>query len=118
MIKNFLFFLKKLSSADPHVREAALDDIGTLKPSNALELIIPFLSDTNAEVRETAACNLGELQDERAIAPLIQSVRQEKHEKVRFYALNALSSYHSSAILDCLVEEVSRGELSLMRNGD
>lgn len=114
MHKKISDILSQLSNADPLVREAALDDIGTLKPAHALELIVPFLSDTIAEVRETAACNLGEIQDERAIGHLIQSVRQEKHEKVRFYALNALSYYHSSAILDCLVEEVSRGELSLM----
>ncbi|MGB0385112.1 MAG: HEAT repeat domain-containing protein [Ardenticatenaceae bacterium] len=106
--------LAKLQNADPHVRESALDEIGTLKPANALEIIVPFLSDENAEVRETAACNLAEIEDEHAIGYLIQSARQDSARKVRFYALNALSAYHRDDILDCLVDQVSRGDLSIM----
>ena len=50
--------LKHLHSSDPNIRESALDHIGTLNPENALEIIVPFLSDPDSEVRSTAACTL------------------------------------------------------------
>ena len=106
--------LKKLNDPDPHVREFALDKIGTLKPAHALQMILPFLSDESVQVRETAACNLGEIQNQEAIPHLIKIAREDADQKVRFYALNALSAYSSLEILDCLVDEVYRGELSIM----
>lgn len=106
--------LTKLQNSDPDVRETALDEIGTLKPNNALELIVPFLSDENTYVRQTAACNLGEIQDERAICYLIQTACQDTDEMVSYYALNALGAYKSPYILDYLVAEVYRGDLSTM----
>ncbi len=51
--------LEDLKNSDPEIRELAIDKIGTIKPSNALEIILPFLSDSEPEVRGTAACNLG-----------------------------------------------------------
>lgn len=114
MLDQLPELLKKLNDPDPHVREWALDEIGTLKPAHALHIIRPFLSDESAQVRETAACNLGEIQNEQAIPDLIKSAREDREEKVRFYALNALSAYASLDILDFLVHEVYQGELSIM----
>ncbi len=114
MLDQLPDLLKKLDDPDPHVREWALDEIGTLKPVHALHVIRPFLSDESAQVRGTAACNLGEIQNEEAIPDLIKSAGEDSEEKVRFYALNALSAYASLDILDCLVYEVYQGDLSVM----
>lgn len=35
----------ELQNSNPDIRELALDKIGTLKSDNALEIILPFLSD-------------------------------------------------------------------------
>ena len=101
--------LKRLHSPDPNIRESALDQIGTLNPENALEIIVPFLSDPDPEVRSTAACNLGEINNQKAIGHLIQTVRQDANEWVRYHALESLSEYHSPEILACLLDEMYKG---------
>lgn len=106
--------LKQLNDPDPNVRELGLDKIGMLKPAGALQIILPFLSDESAQVRETAACNLGEIQNSQAIPHLIKAAREDVEEKVRFYALNALSAYSSLEILDCLVDAAYQADLSVM----
>lgn len=108
--------LTKLQDPDPEVREFALDEIGTLNPSNALEIICPFLSDEEAEVRASAACNLGEIQNEKAVPHLIRVARQDTDQEVRFQALSALESYHTPEIFNYLIHEAYHGqELRMLR---
>ena len=102
--------LTQLQDSDPEIREAALDEIGTLNPPNALELIEPFLSDKSAQVRATAACNLGDIQNQEAIVYLISAARQDDDAEVRFQALSALAEYHRVDILNALIDEVFHGE--------
>lgn len=108
MSEELSAIVQELKNSDPEIRENALDKIGALKPSNALDIILPFLSDVESEVRGTAACNLGEIGDSRAIPYLIHVARFDSVEKVRADALLALAEYRSSEILDCLVDEVHR----------
>lgn len=77
-----------------------------------LGIILPFLSDVEPEVRGTAACNLGEIKDNRAINYLINTATQDKDEDVRADALSALAEYRSPEILSCLISEVHREKLS------
>lgn len=104
--------LEDLKNSNSEIRELALDKIGTLKPSNSLEIILPFLSDSEPGVRSTAACNLGEIQDNYAIPHLINLVKHDNNEEVRADALSALGEYQSSEILDCLIDEVNREKRS------
>jgi HEAT repeat protein len=101
-----------LQNSNPDIRELALDKIGTLKPHNALEIILPFLSDPNSEVRGTAACNLGDISDSRGVSHLIELFRKDPEEKVRSEALSALENYRDAEILKCLVDEVYREKKS------
>lgn len=94
------------------IRELALDRIGTLKPEGAFEIIQPFLADSDPEVRGTAACNLGDIKDPRAIKPLFESARNDPEEDVRFEALSALENYWDYDILKCLIDEVYRQKKS------
>ena len=103
--------LNLLKSDDPDVRELALDHIGTLKPPNALEIILPFLQDENDEVRGTAACNVGEIHDQRAVGHLIDMLGGEKSRKVRAEILRSLGEYHSSDIFQCLLKECERNDV-------
>lgn len=104
--------IKNLLNSSPNVRANAIDQIGTLNPPQALEMILPFLVDEDSSVRETAAFNLGEIHDDEAIAHLIRVFKEEEDEEVRFYALRALREYRSAEILHCLVEEAYYGQAS------
>lgn len=104
--------MQQLQDPDPNVREAALDQLGTLKPENVLSFILPLLTDPDAEVRETAACNLGEIQDERAIPALLHVAAHDPDEGVRYHALAALANYQHPTILPLLLAEVQREKRS------
>ncbi len=112
MAEEMKAILQNLQDPNAAIREAALDRIGELKPSNAVELIIPFLSDTDPEVRGTAACNLGLIHDNRAIPHLIMAIESDQSEDVRAEALLSLAEYSSPEIADCLVAEVYRKKRS------
>ncbi|MBF2064576.1 MAG: HEAT repeat domain-containing protein [Calothrix sp. C42_A2020_038] len=100
--------LANLQHSNPNIRESALDKIGTLKPDNAFEIILPFLWDTDPEVRATAACNLGEIDDSRSVVHLIDLAENDPEEKVRSEALSALDNFRATEILMCLINEVHR----------
>ncbi|MBR8836398.1 MAG: HEAT repeat domain-containing protein [Stigonema ocellatum SAG 48.90 = DSM 106950] len=100
--------LAQLRNSSPDIRESALDKIGNLKPDNAFEIILPFLSDSNPEIRGAAACNLGEIDDSRSVAHLIDLAKNDPEEKVRSEALSALDNFRTPEILICLINEVHR----------
>jgi FOG: HEAT repeat len=104
--------IANLQNSNPDIQELAIDKIGTLKPDNALEIILPFLSDPNPELRVAAACNLGDISDSRAVLHLIEISRKDPEEKVRGEALAALENYRNPEILKCLVDEVYREKKS------
>lgn len=104
--------LNQLWNSNPDDQESALDKIGTLKPENAFEIILPFLSDSNPEIRGTAACNLGEIDDNRSVTYLINLAKNDLEEKVRIEALSALDNFRSPEILMCLINEVHRSKKS------
>lgn len=104
--------LEKLQSTDPATRERALDEISSLKPDQAVDLIAPFLEDADPEVRGTAASNLGLIQDERAVPFLIRAVQTDSSEHVRAEALASLAEYGGSDVLECLIAEVKRPKKS------
>jgi HEAT repeat protein len=78
--------------------ENALYSIGEEKPTNAIELILPFLDHDDVEIRETAAFNLGEIHIDGAIEPLIYVVQADENDSVKFFALSALKEYQSPKI--------------------
>ncbi|QSJ19375.1 HEAT repeat domain-containing protein [Nostoc sp. UHCC 0702] len=104
--------LRDSQEQNPDVRELALDRIGMLKPNNAIELILPFLKDSDLQVRSTAVCNLGLIQDSRAVPYLVDIVAHDCSEQVRTEAIISLAEYRSPEILNCLVAEVDREKRS------
>ena len=104
--------LTELQNSNAEIRELALDKIGTLKPNNAFEIILPFINDADPELRGTAACNLGDISDSKSIPYLIRLAETDLSEKVRSEALSALGNFKSDAILNCLLNEVYREKKS------
>lgn len=103
--------IAELQNVNPDIRELSLDKIGTLNPDNAFEIIVPFISAPEPEVRGTAACNLGEIGDIRSVPHLIRLARIDP-EEIRSEALSALDNYRSPEILKCLIDEVHREKKS------
>lgn len=104
--------LTEIQNSNAEIRELALDKIGTIKPDNAFEIILPFINDADPEIRGTAACNLGDIRDSRSIPYLIRLAETDLEEKVRSEALSALGNFKSDAILNCLLNEVYRDKKS------
>lgn len=104
--------IANLQNSNPDIQQLALDKIGTLKPDNALEIILPFLSDPNPKLRVAAAFNLGDISESRAVSHLIEVSRKDPEEEVRGEALAALENYRDPEILKCLVDEVYREKQS------
>lgn len=100
--------LAQLRNSNPDIQEAGLDKIGNIQPDNAFEIILPFLSDSNSEIRSTAACNLGGIDDSRSVTHLIDLAKNDPEEKVRSEALSALDNFRIPEILICLINEVHR----------
>ncbi len=104
--------ISRLNDPDLKTRLSALDEIGTVKPLGALDLLIKSLSDPEAQIRVEAACNLGDLDDPEAIPHLVRASSEDPSEDVRGEALAALSNYHNLEVLKRLVSEVYRPKLS------
>jgi HEAT repeat protein len=80
--------------------------------AGAFEALLPFLEDANAEIRGTAACNLGEIDDLRCVDHLVRIIENDVAEHVRSEALSALDGFRSNQILECLIREVHRPKIS------
>ena len=101
--------LNALKSSDSDQREQALDELGIQGSiQNPFDLILPFLQDPNEEVRGTAAFNLGEISDTRAIPYLLELVRNDPSEVARRDALAALGEFQDPEVLALLLEEMKR----------
>ncbi|AFZ24520.1 HEAT repeat-containing protein [Cylindrospermum stagnale PCC 7417] len=112
MSEEMATILKDLKDPNPRARIKALDTIGTMKPSNAIDLITPYLSDNHVRVRVASVWNLGDIRNINAIPHIIKAAKQDPSEEVRGVALAALENYQSPEILDCLVAEVYREKQS------
>lgn len=85
-----------------HVREVVAESLGKLG-TIAVPLLITTLNDADSYVRGKAAQQLGELGDERAIAPLIQTL-QDDHQDVRYKAVDALLELHSTQAIAAVIQ--------------
>lgn len=112
MPEEIASILKELQDPNPSARIKALDTIGTMKPSNAIDIITPYLSDNHIRVRVASVCNLGDIRDINAIPYIIKAAKEDPSEEVRGAALAALENYQNLEVLNCLLSEVYREKLS------
>jgi HEAT repeat protein len=112
MPEEIASILKELQDPNPSARIKALDTIGTMKPSNAIDIITPYLSDNHIRVRVASVWNLGDIRDINAIPYIIKAAKEDPSEEVRGVALAALENYQNLEVLNCLLAEVYREKLS------
>jgi HEAT repeat protein len=98
-----------LRDSEPGAREAALDRLGGLSGSVAVAMI-PHLDDPDAEVRGSAAANLGRVRDAMAIEPLVAAARREGDDDVLAHIMTALNAYQGTSILGVLLDALAARE--------
>jgi len=70
--------------------------LGELKDPGGFEVMIVALSDKQPNVRASATQSLAELNDARAVTPLIAALRQDRNSYVRWHAAIALGKLDDS----------------------
>jgi HEAT repeat protein/beta-lactamase regulating signal transducer with metallopeptidase domain len=84
--------VETLTDANPAVRLAAAQSLGSLEDPRAIVALAKALKeDADARVREAAANSLGEIDDNRAVPHLIEALRAEKVGAVKVQIVEALS---------------------------
>lgn len=83
------------------VREEALGALGKIADSRADEAVLAALVDTIGQVRKGAAVATGKLLPSEGVAPLIEMLADDFYG-ARMSALDALSNYDSTVILEAL----------------
>ena len=80
-----------LNHGDPLIRSAAVKAIGSVRPDNYVELIVPMCKDTDSVVRASAIDVLGQddVNDARLIDLFIEAL-SDPDWGVRFYSMEAL----------------------------
>jgi len=131
--------LQELKHSDSEVRRSAVEVLGRLGDSRAVEPLLAALADSSSTVRESAAAALGQSGDPRAVeslianlgdfgrssdaavealvelgdiavAPLIKAL-QVPNEKVRASAARALGCLGNSRAIDSLIGALKSGNL-------
>lgn len=85
-----------LKSEDESIIRLALDKLMGATDTAITKLILPFLNDDRAEIRERSARVLGSIPDERSIAALIESYN-DPDSKVRGRVISALLHQYRAA---------------------
>lgn len=92
------------------VRQVLVESLGKLGML-AVPLCLTALNDADPSVRGKAAQQLGAFGDERALAPLMQTL-QDDHQDVRYAAAEALLSLHSPAATAAVIQYLQQHYLT------
>ena len=95
--------LTRLARADaaPHVRIAALDAIGVLAVSTAIDVVKPLTADQHADVAAAALATLGHLQASEGLSELQEAVRAPDLAR-RLAAVRGLAAHGSAGAVGSL----------------
>jgi len=104
--------IQNLQSEDIDLIERSLDYLGDVKSLESFDLILPFLNHTSEEVRSGAACNLSDLNDERAIPFLLKLLQEDNSQKVKKFVIEALGNFKNENILKAYIREVYKEKIS------
>lgn len=135
---NLTFFGKCVADAEftqPNLKQKIVDDIWSvydstkfsslkeklirvlalIKPDDIIDELMEDLSDADDETRERAARALGDIAPEKAIGPLILSLRNDGVSTVRGMAAQALGDISSEKAIRPLIEALRTDSVSSVR---
>lgn len=108
---SIIFILKTaLKNKNENMRIAALTTLGAIGDPDTAGFIIPFLKDSSGEVRSKAVSTLGEIGNPLALDALIDLIRKEEDENIRFNALFSISKVGDESSLETLLAVVDDSE--------
>lgn len=111
-MNNISQILSDLKKDDIHIVIKALDYLGDMKQSNVIEIILPYIYHKSTDVRESAVCNLGFLDDEKVIPYLIEKASEDDEASVRAQSIKALENYHNNEISSFLYDRYKNENFS------
>ena len=108
-------------SSDWAIAEPALDKLVSIGGDEVLEFFVSFLSGTDVLLRNRASIALHDLEDSRAVEPLMQAITKKDNENYQgtmVYALDTLNCSHLLVeMFDLLFygnAEVKMGAISIL----
>ncbi|MHC4994833.1 MAG: HEAT repeat domain-containing protein, partial [Planctomycetota bacterium] len=96
-------YYELVNDPDPTVRAAAIRALGLHGSGDDAPAVIPYLKAEASFERWEAAAALQRLHNDRAIEPLINTLRNDTDVDVRQAAANALGQYPDSRVFDALL---------------
>ncbi len=108
---SLIFILKMaLKNKNEKVCIAALTTLGAIGDPDTAGIIIPLLNDSSGDVRASAVSALGETGNPLALDALIDLIRYEDDENIRFNALFSISKVGNESSLKRLLAVVEDSE--------
>jgi len=99
--------MKKLHSKHPGARADAVAELGKIKDTRVVPLLIDALKDADSYVRGQTAAALGDIGDKRAVQPLITVLREDDYLYVRQEAAKALGKIKDGSAVQPLINALN-----------
>ena len=94
---NLTVLKAEFVSSDWAIAEPALDKLVSIGGDEVFEFLVSFLSSTDVLLRNRASIALHDLEDNRAVGPLMQAITKKENKNYRgtmVYALDTLNCSH------------------------
>jgi len=95
---------KVLGTRHKETREEIISIFGRLKSTEAVDTLMSFLTDENAEIRSEAATALGSIGDKKATNFLIECLQKEEDEWTRMQIIGALQNTNEASAIPAIIE--------------
>src|SRR5213078_1289636 len=97
------------------IRNISARVLGRQGGSGSYDLFLSLLRDSRADLRETGALGLGELEDSRSITPLSDALSGDESPAVRLTAAWALGEIEEKVAIDALARALSDRDAGVRR---
>jgi len=85
--------------------------LGDISEKNTLELIIPFLKDSEKYIRIEACVAAGKIDGEKALGKLINMLLTDSSDSVRRCAIDILSQFNGSLVIEGMIEALRDNDI-------
>jgi len=101
---------KVVEAKHKETRQEIINIFGQLKSSEALETLMNFLLDENAEIRSESAMALGRIGDKKTTEFLIERLQKEQDTWTKMQIIGALQGTNDSTAIPALIEALRDAE--------
>jgi len=106
--------IERVDHHNKFVRTAAISILGReLKSEKAVDALIPLVNHFDIDTQREAILSLGCINDDRAIAPIIECLNNSKHPFVRSACITTLGSFSSQPIVPLLLTYIQDTDVQI-----